>query len=136
MSFGCDKAEKTNDESKNQNQTEKKSNNNDKNSIIQNVSGEISANLNINKKPIHKMVPVVLKLDLKFGKKSAEKANILMDLTMPAMAMPKNEVKLTESLPGIYSGEAIFTMSGDWRLMTYVNYGGKKYDMYFDIKVE
>lgn len=131
--LGCDNSsDKTSETTKSNGSTEKT----ELKTSSQNLSGDISANLNINKKPINKMVPVELKLNLKFGKDGARKAIISMDLTMPGMTMPKNEIKLIESLPGIYSGEAIFTMSGDWRLMTYVNYNGKKYDMYFNVKVE
>lgn len=102
----------------------------------ENSTKEISAMLNLNKNPIVKMVPVELSLDLKAGKDSIEKATVTMDLTMPDMTMPKNIINLKESLPGIYSGQAIFTMSGNWRLMTSVNYNNKKQDMFFDIKVQ
>lgn len=102
----------------------------------ENSTKEISAMLNLNKNPIVKMVPVELSLNLKAGKDSIEKASVTMDLTMPDMTMPKNIVNLKESLPGIYTGQAIFTMAGNWRLMTSVNYNNKKQDMFFDIKVQ
>lgn len=102
----------------------------------ENLSKEISATLNLNKNPIVKLVPVKLSLNLKSGKQGIEKATVIMDLTMPDMTMPKNIITLKESLPGLYSGEAIFTMAGNWRLMTSVNYNNKKQDMFFDIKVQ
>ena len=102
----------------------------------ENSTKEISAMLNLNKNPIVKMVPVELSLNLKSGKEGIEKATVVMDLTMPDMTMPKNIINLKESLPGIYTGEAIFTMAGNWRLMTSVNYNNKKQDMFFDIKVQ
>ncbi len=130
--MGCDKSDNT-DIKKNENPMIEKQ---EIKISSENATKEISANLNINKNPINKMIPVNLKLSLKYGKLNAEKANIEMDLTMPEMTMPKNVIKLQESLPGIYSGDAIFTMAGNWRLMTYIKYNGKKYDMYFDIKVQ
>jgi len=42
-------------------------------------------------------------------------AAIHCDLTMPAMAMPENRPALREIAPGIYTGEAIFTMAGAWQ---------------------
>ena len=42
-------------------------------------------------------------------------ASVRCDLTMPAMAMPENRPELREVAPGIYAGEAIFTMAGAWQ---------------------
>jgi len=58
---------------------------------------------------------------------------IACDLTMPAMPMPDNRPPLT---PGetAYSGEAIFTMAGAWRVSILVlSAGGAQSRLIFDI---
>lgn len=83
-----------------------------------------------------KMKPVKLTLNLKSNGKAIEKASILMDLTMPEMAMPKNEVNFKEVSKGVYEGDAMFTMSGKWRLITLVTTGSQKETINFDIIVD
>lgn len=83
-----------------------------------------------------KMKPVKLSVKLSKQNKALEKCEVSMDLTMPGMYMPKNEVKLKEVSSGVYEGDAMFTMSGDWRLNTSVIKDKKKEMLYFDIKVD
>ena len=83
-----------------------------------------------------KMKPVNLSVKLSKQNKALEKCEVSMDLTMPGMYMPKNEVKLKEVSSGVYEGSAMFTMSGDWRLNTSVIKDKKKEMLYFDIKVD
>lgn len=113
-------------------------NNNTQKSEINSSSkdGKISALLDISQKPIKKLVPVDLKLTLKKGNNGVRNADITLDLTMPGMEMPKNIINLKESLAGIYSGQAMFTMSGDWRIYAKAKFDGQSQDMYFDIKVQ
>jgi hypothetical protein len=127
--FACDRSSE---------EEQNKLNNNEKtiNNSYKSENKEISAVLDINKKPIIKLEPVELKLILKQGKEVIKKANVTMDLTMPSMTMPKNIVKMKESLAGIYNAQVIFTMSGDWRIYVKSEFDGKKQDMYFDIKVK
>lgn len=42
-------------------------------------------------------------------------AEVRCDLTMPAMAMPENRPTVRETEPGVYRGEALFTMAGAWQ---------------------
>ena len=52
------------------------------------------------------------------------------------MSMPENKVKLKETEKGIYSGEIIFTMGGDWRINTEILLSNnKKEKVFFDISV-
>lgn len=83
-----------------------------------------------------KMKPVKFILKLSKQDKPLEKAIVSFDLTMPSMYMPKNEVKLKESSKGTYEGEAMFTMSGDWRINTSITKDNKKEMLYFDVKVD
>lgn len=83
-----------------------------------------------------KMKPVKFILKLSKQDKPLEKATVSFDLTMPSMYMPKNEVKLKESSKGTYEGEAMFTMSGDWRINTSIMKDNKKEMLYFDVKVD
>jgi nitrogen fixation protein FixH len=99
-------------------------------------TGAIQAILESNKEVIKKLDPVEFKLKLmdKKGNK-IKKAKIVMDLNMPGMAMPKNEIKLTEAESGIYNGIALFTMKGEWRLQTTINTGKQKEIIFFDLAV-
>lgn len=128
----CNKEDnsQSNTNSDNQKQEQKIENQSD------NKDKKVSAVLDINKKPVHKLEPVELKLILKEGNEGIKKADITLDLTMPSMTMPKNVVKMKESLGGVYNAQAIFTMSGDWRIYASAKFNGKSQDMYFDVKVE
>jgi hypothetical protein len=42
-------------------------------------------------------------------------ATIRCEMTMPGMAMPMNRPPVTESHPGAYSAEVVFTMAGRWQ---------------------
>lgn len=83
-----------------------------------------------------KMKPVKFILKLSKQNKPLEKVQVSFDLTMPSMYMPKNEVKLKESSKGTYEGEALFTMSGDWRINASIIKDNKKEMLYFDVKVD
>lgn len=83
-----------------------------------------------------KMKPVKFILKLSKQDKPLEGAEVSFDLTMPSMYMPKNEVKLKETSKGTYEGDALFTMSGDWRINTSVMKDNKKEMLYFDVKVD
>lgn len=96
----------------------------------------ISAVLDFGRDEIKKLNPVELSLNLldKEGKK-IQKASVVMDLTMPEMAMPKNEVKFADNENGIYKGTAIFTMRGKWRLNTIILINNTKKELFFDLVV-
>jgi hypothetical protein len=83
-----------------------------------------------------KMKPVKLTLKLNDTNKPVEKALISMDLTMPDMSMPKNEVKFKEVSKGVYESDVMFTMSGSWRLVTTISNGNKKEVVNFDVMVD
>ncbi|MEK7432824.1 MAG: FixH family protein [Cyanobacteriota bacterium] len=88
-------------------------------------------------KKFSKMNPINAKIKIvDKNKKPLEKALVTLDLTMPSMSMPENKVKLKETEKGIYSGEIIFTMGGDWRINTDILLpNNKKEKVFFDISV-
>jgi nitrogen fixation protein FixH len=63
-------------------------------------------------------------------------ADVALDLTMPAMAMPINRPTATETADGVYEAEAIFTMVGAWRIQVDVTYGGASATFTFDLKTK
>jgi hypothetical protein len=99
-------------------------------------SGLITAVLESNRQQIKKLDPVEFKLKLT-GKNDIKLNNVqvLMDLAMPEMAMPKNEIKLKETEPGTYTGIALFTMKGDWNLNTIVEIKKIKELIIFEVSV-
>jgi len=66
--------------------------------------------------PLISMSAIPLRLEL-MGMDGTPQAGatIHCDLTMPAMAMPENRPAMREIAPGIYAGEAVFTMAGAWQ---------------------
>ena len=55
------------------------------------------------------------------------------DLVMPAMPMPENRPRLTTG-QNRFSGEAIFTMAGDWQmLVSFATASGAKEQLTFDL---
>jgi hypothetical protein len=83
-----------------------------------------------------KLKPIKFVLNVFNGNDPVDKANISMDLTMPDMSMPKNEIKFTQVRKGIYESEGMFTMSGDWTLVTSINFNNKKEIRNFNIIVD
>jgi len=43
-------------------------------------------------------------------------ASVVLDLSMPDMAMPENKVVCKETGPGVYEGSGHFTMAGRWKI--------------------
>lgn len=43
-------------------------------------------------------------------------ASVVLDLSMPEMAMPENKVVCKETTPGVYKGSGHFTMAGHWKI--------------------
>ena len=93
------------------------------------------ASLEINKSEVKKLEPVELKFKFLTKDKSKITGEISVDLTMPEMAMPKNEVKLKKTEGEIYSGIAIFTMKGKWVLKTKAEINNTNQSFDFEIQV-
>lgn len=106
------------------------------NNIVLKISSKkYFAKLIFETEKLSKMVPVKMILELKDKKnKIVENQEIIFDLIMPDMEMPENKVKLKYKGKGIYEGEAIFTMRGDWRINSYLN-KNKNPDFYFDFEI-
>ena len=60
-------------------------------------------------------------------------ASVTLDLTMPAMPMPSNQVEAKHTDNGLYQGTGRFTMRGLWRIAVIIQRGGEKTTAYFDV---
>ncbi|MFN8674153.1 MAG: FixH family protein [Candidatus Sericytochromatia bacterium] len=97
----------------------------------------LNAALEVDTKTFSKASPTSVKLTLQDKyKDKIENAQVTLDLTMPSMYMPDNKVKLKETEKGIYTGQMMFTMKGDWRINVLISSKNKKQKLYFDIVVE
>ncbi len=47
-------------------------------------------------------------------------AQVQLDMTMPAMPMPRNQPKAVEQAPGQYATQVVFTMAGEWEALVAV----------------
>lgn len=100
-------------------------------------TGKIIAALERNKENFKKLDPVEFKLKLSDDKgNKIDKAVVTIDLTMPGMTMPQNKILLKEKEIGTYTGTALFTMKGKWRLITSIDISKQKEIIYFDLIVE
>ena len=60
-------------------------------------------------------------------------ASVMLDLTMPEMPMPSNQVEAKYTDNGLYKGASRFTMRGLWRIVVIIQRGGEKITAYFDV---
>jgi hypothetical protein len=60
-------------------------------------------------------------------------ASVMLDLTMPEMPMPSNQVAAKYTENGLYQGTGRFTMRGLWRIVVIIQRGSEKISAYFDV---
>jgi hypothetical protein len=60
-------------------------------------------------------------------------ATISLDLTMPGMYMPPNQVTLQSLGAGKYRATGRFTMRGPWRIEVIITIAGKTQSVFFDV---
>jgi hypothetical protein len=60
-------------------------------------------------------------------------ATVTLDLTMPEMPMPNNQVETKYTDNGLYQGAGRFTMRGWWRIEVIIQRGGEKTSAFFDV---
>ena len=60
-------------------------------------------------------------------------ASVNLDLTMPGMWMPPNQLTLTPASDGKYSATGRFTMRGLWRIEVTITRGAETQSVFFDI---
>ena len=60
-------------------------------------------------------------------------ATTSLDLTMPEMRMPANQVTLAASEAGKYQAGGYFTMRGLWRIEVIITRGDQKQSVFFDV---
>jgi hypothetical protein len=60
-------------------------------------------------------------------------ATISLDLTMPEMWMPPNQLNMVAGDAGKYQASGYFTMRGLWRIEVVITRGGQKQSVFFDV---
>lgn len=60
-------------------------------------------------------------------------ATISLNLTMPTMWMPPNQLTMTSASNGKYSATGQFTMRGPWRIEVIITRGAKTQSVFFDV---
>jgi hypothetical protein len=60
-------------------------------------------------------------------------ATISLDLTMPAMPMPPNQLNMVAGEAGQYHAAGYFTMRGLWRIEVIITRGGQTISVFFDV---
>jgi hypothetical protein len=68
-----------------------------------------------------------------FNGKAIDDASISLDLTMPSMWMPPNQLAMQFVSDGKYHAEGQFTMRGGWRIEVVITRGGEKQSIFFDV---
>jgi hypothetical protein len=65
--------------------------------------------------------------------KAIDDASIGLDLTMPSMWMPPNQLTTGFVSDGKYHAEGQFTMRGEWRIEVIISRGAEKQSVFFDV---
>ena len=65
--------------------------------------------------------------------KAINDASISLDLTMPTMWMPPNQLTMEFISDGKYHAEGQFTMRGGWRIEVLITRGNEKQSVFFDV---
>ena len=60
-------------------------------------------------------------------------ASIGLDLTMPSMWMPPNQLDMKAGAAGKYQASGYFTMRGLWRIEVIITRSGQKHSAFFDV---
>ncbi len=60
-------------------------------------------------------------------------ATVSLNLTMPSMWMPPNQLTLTTASDGKYSATGRFTMRGPWRIEVIITRGAETQSVFFDV---
>ena len=103
------------------------------NTAVQKV-GNLSVSLALSPYPPKGFQPANFDVTLKDENGQAvSDATVTLDLTMPAMPMPSNQVEAKYTDNGVYQGTGRFTMRGLWRIEVIVQRGGEKSSAFFDV---
>jgi hypothetical protein len=101
------------------------------------TSDGVTAVLDISPFPPQVMEPATLLLTLTGDPgQSLDNVPVLFDLSMPGMKMPANQPVPTSEGNGVYSCDAVFTMSGDWQIEIKVGQSGEIAVFDFDISIK
>ena len=65
--------------------------------------------------------------------KAIDDASLSLDLTMPSMWMPPNQLTAEFVSDGKYHAEGQFTMRGGWRIEVIITRGSEKQSVFFDV---
>ena len=97
-------------------------------------SGDLLVSLSINPYPPSggEASDFVVTLTDASGKPVSD-ATISLDLTMPEMWMPPNQLNMVAGDAGKYQASGYFTMRGLWRIEVVITRGGQKQSVFFDV---
>lgn len=105
------------------------------NTAIQKV-GSLTVTLALSPYPPKGFRPATFDVVLQDEKGQAvSDASVILDLTMPAMPMPSNQVEAIYTDAGLYHGSGRFTMRGLWRIVVIIQRGTEKISAYFDVEL-
>ena len=100
-------------------------------------AGSFSLRLTVSPNPPRPLDLTTFTIDAKDGEgEPLRNAAVTVDLAMPSMEMPKNEIACAEVKPGEYSGRGRFPMSGDWRANVTARRGGLHGERVFPLTVK
>ena len=102
--------------------------------VVAQKSGDMIASLSLN--PYPPSVGQSSKFDVTLtdlNGKAIDDASISLDLTMPTMWMPPNQLTMEFISDGKYHAEGQFTMRGGWRIEVLITRGNEKQSVFFDV---
>jgi hypothetical protein len=98
------------------------------------ASGDLLVSLSISPYPPSGGGPTTFGVSLSDSSgKPISDATVSLDLTMPDMPMPANQVTLAGDNSGKYQASGYFTMRGLWRIEVIITRGGQKQSVFFDV---
>ena len=97
-------------------------------------SGAMIVALALNPYPPSAGVPSTFDVKLTdLNGKAIDDATISLDLTMPSMWMPPNQLTMDFVSAGKYTASGQFTMRGGWRIEVLITRGGANQSAFFDL---
>ena len=97
-------------------------------------SGDMTVSIALNPYPPSAGQPIEFDVTLTdLNGKAIDDASISLDLTMPSMWMPPNQLTMEFVSDGKYHAAGQFTMRGGWRIEVIITRGGKAQSVFFDL---
>ena len=100
----------------------------------QQTSGELIISLTLNQYPVSVGRPTDFDVTLTdINGKAIDDASINLDLSMPSMWMPPNQLTSEFVSDGKYHATGQFTMRGGWRIEVIITRGSETQSVFFDL---